>query len=72
MSKIQRVSILRWLVQCLLLGFTSVKYGQMEAGSKRERKSKKEYKNLKPELITALNIRMDAFWNMRPFDLVHV
>jgi len=42
----------------------------MEAGSKRERKSKKEYKNLKPELITVLNIRMGAFWNIRPFDLV--
>ena len=59
------------LVQYILLGFTSVKYGQMEAGSKREKKSKKEYKNLKAELFTVLNIRMGAYWYIRPFDLVH-
>jgi hypothetical protein len=59
------------LVQYLKLGFTSVKYGQMEAGSKREKKSKKEYKNSKPELFTVLNIRIGAYWHMRPFGLVH-
>jgi hypothetical protein len=39
-------------------------------GSKREKKSKKECKNLKPELITALDIRVDAFRYMRQFNLV--
>jgi len=63
--------MLRRLVQYWLLGFASFKYGQMLAGSKREKKSKKEYRNLKPELITAPNIRMGAFWYMKPFDLLH-
>jgi hypothetical protein len=63
--------MLRQLIQYLLLGFTSIKYGQMEAGSKREKKSKKEYKNSKPELFTVLHIRMGAYWHMGPFDLVH-
>jgi hypothetical protein len=43
----------------------------MEAGSKREKKSKKEYMNLKPGPMTVLNIRTGAAWYMKPFDLVH-